>query len=140
MRRAFLRAGLVAVAMVTGGCPFIVPGGQERAPSGEAVQAIRQHATTRVDVLMLLGNPDYRIDDDRFFVYDWSETHAIIGLVISPYQNFLLGFEIGDKHALAIEFASDGSVARIDEFSGEGGQALWEGMRAWMSQSGATAR
>jgi hypothetical protein len=135
---------LFAAAMMSGGCPFFIPtpGVQENAPAAEVVQAIKPQTTTRTDVLMMLGDPNFRLEEDRYFVYDWNELHAIYGLAMPWGDPIAAG--VGGLGALAMEFAPDGRVARVKQFSRpdrkNAESELWGEIRAWMKASDAAAR
>jgi len=133
------------------GCPFLIPtpGVQHGAPSTEVMHKIEPKVTSRADVLMMLGEPDHQFEDDRYFVYDWSETRALIGIVIpAGYQAFPIGGGLGVRNALALEFAPDARVARVKVFSKDmqglqntgteqaaTAQALSEEIQAWMKEA-----
>jgi len=142
IERCFVRLALVAVAITTGGCPFIIPtpGAQINAPAEDVVQIIKPQVTTRTDVLMMLGDPNFRLGDDRYFVYDWSDVHVVFGAFVIPYGDPLVG-GLGHSHALAIEFAADSRVARLKEFAIMGTEReSWELIRQWIRASDGTAR
>jgi len=137
------------------GCPFILPtpGVQKGAPSQDLVLRIEPGVTTRTDVLMTLGEPDRRLEEDRYFVYEWSRTHAIVGVVVAGgYQADVLGAALGDRKALALEFGPDARVTRVKTFTrGMRGakdmgeeqprteRLLWKDVDEWMNQAGETA-
>jgi len=141
IERWFTRLVLLAVVTSGSGCPFIVPtpGAQINAPAEDVVQMIKPQVTTRTDVLMMLGDPNFRVAEDRYFVYDWTDIHAVVGVAVIPYAMPLMG-PLGHQHALGIEFAPDSRVARVKEFAKMGEQELWDDMRAWMEASDTTAR
>lgn len=119
--KAFAHACLLTCLITVSGCPFVLPtpGVQSHAPSPEAVLRIEPGVTTRIDVLMTLGEPDRRVEEDRYFVYEWSETHAVVGVIVGGgYQAGVLGTaELGDRNALALEFGPDARVTRVKTFS-----------------------
>ena len=138
------RLALVALAAVSGGCPFIIPtpGSQVNAPATEVLQAIKPQVTTRTDVLMMLADPNFRLEDDRYFVYDWRDTHAVVGVALPGGGVAAAG--LGDVHAVAIEFAADGRVVRLKDFAKpddkKGEPDLWGDIRAWIKSSDVTKR
>jgi hypothetical protein len=154
IRRGVAHALLLALVITAAGCPFFIPlpGPGPGAPSVDVLHRIEPGVTTRADVLLALGDPDFRLEDDRYFVYDWTETHAVMGVIIA-YGGAGGGVAaaVGDRHALAFEFAPDGRLARLNQFvkdrpaevsvgvgtaSGAGDAeaqaALWDDIRAWM--------
>lgn len=146
-------AVLVAFAIAASGCPFLIPtpGAHHGAPSTEVVRKIAPGVTTRVEIVMMLGDPDRRMEDDRYFVYDWRETRAVIGIVVPPGVP-IAGGGFGVRKALALDFAPDGHVARLNVFSKDTEglldldderaateRALWEDIRTWMKGAAASA-
>ena len=139
---------LLASAVTLSGCPFFLPtpGATARAPSHEVVLRIEPSVTTRTDILMTLGEPDDRVEDDRYFVYNWSETRAVIGVIIpAGYQAFPIGVGLGARSALVLEFGPDARVTRVKTFTRdmEGAEnvgheranterLLWDDIHAWM--------
>jgi outer membrane protein assembly factor BamE (lipoprotein component of BamABCDE complex) len=139
--RGAMRAALAALVITTSACPIFLPtpGANERGVDKQSVERFQARRTTRTDVLMTLGDPDYRLEDDRYFVYDWSETHAFVGVGLPG--GAIAGTGLGEQHALAIEFAPDNRVARLREFTHDSGnkeraeKALWQDIRKWMKGS-----
>jgi len=105
------------------------------------VLRIEPGVTTRIDVLMTLGEPDRRVEEDRYFVYEWSETHAVVGVIVGGgYQAGVLGTaELGDRNALALEFGPDARVTRVKTFTRSTQGVLWEDVDEWMNAAGETA-
>jgi len=116
--RALARAVALALVVTASGCPFFLPtpGVHERGLSREAVRKIEPNTSTRADVVLLLGNPDERVEDDRFFVYDWHETHAVLGFIVAA-GGAANGIAVvfGENRVLLLEFAPDGRVVRIGQ-------------------------
>lgn len=149
------RALLFAFAITGSGCPFFLPtpGIQHRAPSTDVVHKIEPKVTSRADVLMMLGEPDFRFEEDRYFVYGWSETWAVVGVVVpAGYQAYPIGAGLGARNALALDFGPDARVARVKVFSKEmeglqdvgkervaTERLLWDEIHAWMKTVDAPA-
>ena len=93
------------------------------------IAALKPGLTTRADVLMAFGDPTLRMEDDRYFVYDWSEVHWV-GAVGGAPQAY--PFNISDTHRLAIEFAPDGAIARLQRFARMKNMTLEEDFDAWL--------
>jgi hypothetical protein len=144
-RRAMIGALFLLFVISASGCPFLIPtpGIQAGAPSPEVVHKIEPNVTTRTDILMTLGEPDRRAEEDRYFVYYWRETRALIGMVLPP--GVPIGAGLGARDALALEFGPVGRVTRLKIFTRdmEGlqdagkerantEQLLWEDIQAWM--------
>jgi len=67
---------LFAVLVIHGGCVYIpIPAIDLQSQKGvvpdEAIKSLRQGKSNRADVLLLLGDPDERREQDRFFIYTW---------------------------------------------------------------------
>lgn len=93
------------------------------------VAALKPGLTTRADVLMAFGDPTLRMEDDRYFVYEWSEVHWV-GAVGGAPQAY--PFDISDTHRLAIEFSADGRIARLQRFARMKRKTLEEDFDAWL--------
>jgi hypothetical protein len=146
--RALICAPLLGFMISATGCPFLIPtpGAQYSAPRPEVVHKIEPNVTTRADILMMLGEPDRQAEEDRYFVYDWSEMRAIIGLILpAGYFAVPIGAGLGVRNALALEFGPDGRVARVKIFSrdmeglkdtgeerAKTERLLWEDIQAWI--------
>jgi outer membrane protein assembly factor BamE (lipoprotein component of BamABCDE complex) len=74
--------------------------------TNDSIEFIEPAKTTRADVLLRLGNPNHR-SDEQFFVYRWSRVHGFVSV------GFAGGGDIQKEHFLAIEFAPDNHVARF---------------------------
>ncbi len=74
----------------------------------DTVESFEPGKTTRADVLLRLGDPAKRLEEDRIFVYQWERIH---GYVISmfPQPNTY----IPRPHYLGLEFTPDGRVKRV---------------------------
>lgn len=128
-----LAAFLLTAAFVSGGCVVVVPS----PPMGiheitaEALAQLKPGETTRVDVLMTLGDPTRRLEGDRVFCYDWSEIHWV-GAIAVPGGGEPIAF--GDRHRLAIEFSEAGTIARLQQFSRYSPPTLDADFDAWVKQ------
>ncbi|HLZ33215.1 MAG TPA: hypothetical protein VKP13_04305, partial [Nitrospira sp.] len=67
----------------------------------------------RADILLRLGDPAERLDEDRFFVYYWLRTHGY-GFVGAGYSG--IGGGLPATHYLGIEFTSDNRLKRAKVF------------------------
>jgi len=109
----------VALLPFLAGCPFPIPGGVDREIREETIQQIKPGASTRADVLLSLGDPEQRIENDSAFVYSWTQRAGGVGF-IGPLYGFPIGGASGRScHALAIRFAPDGGVTQVKVFHGE---------------------
>lgn len=78
----------------------------------EDLESLRPGEVTRADVLLRLGEPSYRFEEDRFFMYGWTVTYGyvIIGTVA--------GFPVTAPHYLCLEFGSDSNLLRREQITG----------------------
>ncbi len=104
-----LAAALVATLLVAG-CIY-VPTPQHAHLGGhgligdEEAGRIRPGESSREDVLLLLGEPDYRLGDDRLFVYAWTR---IGGYLFSQGG----GGPVPRRNLFAVLFDGNGQVLR----------------------------
>jgi outer membrane protein assembly factor BamE (lipoprotein component of BamABCDE complex) len=133
MRRAASATVFLAAALAAQGCVMVLPSPPIRlnAVSAETLAQLKPGKTTRVDVLMALGDPSKRLDGDRVFFYDWQEVHWV-GAVGVPGGGE--PFALGDTHRLAIEFSADGTIARLQRLSSYSMPELEEKSGAWAKQ------
>lgn len=87
---------------------------------------IQADVTTRTDVLLQLGEPDFAWDHDRIFLYHWSTTDFAVLWAVGGYGSGNAGvYDLPKDHDLLIQFNSAGRVcrseivhgAKIDELS-----------------------
>ena len=107
----------LACASLLSAC-IVVPAGNLLGPAAvpaTAVAVLKPGTSSRVDVLMTLGDPDYRYGADRAFGYRWSETLA---WVIFGGGYSAAGFPIDEMQMLMIEFGDEGLIARLDIVTG----------------------
>ena len=81
----------------------------------ETIELFEPGKTTRADVLLRLGDPDKRLEDDRFFVYQWTREHGGWGVGIpTPYGAVTLAQgDFPRSHYLGLEFTPDNRVKRV---------------------------
>jgi len=109
-----LVAGLLAGAL--GGClllPVPVPKHGFGLISRETIARIAPGASSRIDVLFLLGEPRLRLGEDRAFLFEWEEARADWVLIAPGAAG---GAPISTLRALAVAFGPDGRVERVREF------------------------
>ena len=80
--------------------------------TNKTIESLEPGKTTRADVLLKLGEPGERMEDDRIFVYHWEQV-AGFGMVPTA-----LGGTITNDHYLGLEFGRDNRLKRVKEFSG----------------------
>jgi len=75
----------------------------------KTIESLEPGKTTRADVLLKLGEPGERLENDRIFVYHWEQ---VAGFGIGPTA-------LTNDHYLALEFGPDKRLKRVKEFSGD---------------------
>jgi outer membrane protein assembly factor BamE (lipoprotein component of BamABCDE complex) len=114
---AMVMLGRTALLVLTGlglsGCIiFPTPShGGERVITKEAIESFEPGTTTRADVLLRLGDPTKRLEEDRFFVYQWKRTHWYWGIFLGNGA----GGRFQYSHYLGLEFTPDNRVKRVKE-------------------------
>ena len=85
--------------------------------ANEVIEAFKPRETTRLDVLIRLGDPTERIADDRFFIYEWHTVDAIfaVNLIAGVYSAPVAG----TVHFLCFEFGPDNRLVQLREFEGD---------------------
>jgi len=76
----------------------------------ETIESFEAGKTTRADILLRLGDPAERLEEDRFFVYQWKRIHGYFfaGGGYSGVAAVLLA-----THSLGIEFTPDNQLKRV---------------------------
>ena len=97
----FLICGCLAFPTPEHGGPYI---------SEDAFKSLEVGKTRRADVLLRIGNPEERIQRDRFFVYAWERVAGYL-VVGAHYSGGAM--EITRRHYLCLEFADDGLLKRF---------------------------
>jgi hypothetical protein len=119
-RRTATASCLFLILVATSGCvilPIPTPAhGGAGVITEESVASLEAGKVTRADVLLKLGDPAERLQEDRFFVYRWELTHGYLMWAIS----FLgPGAGAGDIHALTgdhfllVEFLPGNRLRRL---------------------------
>ncbi len=106
---------LVLTGAALGGCILIptpsVVGYSEI--TNKTIESLEPGKTTRADVLLILGEPGERLENDRIFVYHWKQ---VAGFGMIPTA---LGGSMTNDHYLALEFGSDNRLKQVKEISGD---------------------
>jgi outer membrane protein assembly factor BamE (lipoprotein component of BamABCDE complex) len=122
-----------ACASLLSAC-VVVPAGNLPGPAAvpaATVAVLKPGTSSRVDVLMTLGDPDYRYAADRAFAYRWSETLAWV-IFGGGYR--AAGFPIDEMRMLMIEFGDDGSVTRLDIVNGVLSSTFNKAVDEWLGK------
>jgi len=76
----------------------------------EIIESFEPGKTTRADILLRLGDPAERLEEDRFFVYHWIRIHGYFAAG-GGYSGIVL--PLPAKHSLGIEFTPDNRLKRV---------------------------
>lgn len=106
------RKVLLGIVFLLAGCAPTIPHGLGRVYDRKSYETLHPGESTRTDVLMTLGEPLYRFEEDRFFMYEWEVVYAW-GYI--PYGPF---FPVCAPHYLCLEFAPDSHLVRCEHFIG----------------------
>jgi hypothetical protein len=79
----------------------------------EIIESFEPGKTTRADIILRLGDPAERLDEDRFFVYHWLRTHGY-GFVGAGFAG--IGGPLPARHYLGLEFTPDNRLKRVKVF------------------------
>lgn len=96
-----LRKALLCVVFLLAGCVPTIPHGIGVVYDKETFEALRPGEVTRADVLLTIGEPRYRFEENRFFIYEWD---MVVAWVYFPYG---LPFPLRVPDYLCLEFAPD---------------------------------
>ncbi len=91
------------------------PHGLGVVPDMDAIKSFRLQNSTRADVLLKLGEPRYRLDGDRFLIYEWEVAYGYL-VIGGPGAAFPL--PVSFPHYLCLEFGTDSRLVRQDHLIG----------------------
>ena len=75
----------------------------------ELIKSLEPGETTREDLLLLVGAPEYQLEQERYFIYEW-EVHE--SAIIVPGG----GREIVIAHYFCVEFDEENRIKRFAHF------------------------
>ena len=131
MARARIAIALAAAALAAGCIIVPTPPIPVDGIPQQRIDALEPGVTTRADVLMAFGDPTLRLEDDRYFAYDWGVVH-FAGAVGGAPQAY--PFVIPDSHRLAIEFDAGGRIARLHVFARMKTKTMEQEFEAWLKE------
>lgn len=112
-----LRKTVIILCLLATGCLPVPtpPHGLGVVLDEETFAALRPGEVTRADVLLTLGEPHHRLDEDRCLMYEWEVAYGyvIVGGAMQAYP-----IPVVAPHYLCLEFAGDGRLLRRDAFTG----------------------
>ena len=76
----------------------------------ETIESFEPGKTMRADILLTLGDPAERLEEDRFFVYQWKRIH---GYFFAGGGYTGVGATLLATHSLGIEFTPDHQLKRV---------------------------
>jgi len=116
-KRAFVGLpALIGILFLSGCLPIpTVPHGLEPVPDQEAVDSLRPGGSNRADVLLLLGEPKHRLDNDRFLLYEWlvAYGYVIVGGYTQAYP-----IPVAGPQYLCFEFGPESHLIRREHLIG----------------------
>jgi len=127
---------LLLLTTVVGGCLYIPTprygGGAGHQISDYSIKALEPGTTSRADVLLSLGEPMGRYEDDRFFFYTWEVGK---GILIVAWPGGGAGKPIFDEQMLALEFGADKRLIQVNLLHPVASISLQKQMEAWVKNS-----
>ena len=104
-------------ALFLAGCLPIptVPHGLDVVPDKEAFASLCSGAATRADVLLLMGEPKHRLDDDRFLMYEWDVAYGYV-LIGGGYSGAII--PVMAPHYFCLEFGPGSQLVRCEHLVG----------------------
>jgi len=106
---------LVGALFLAGCLPIpVVPHGLGVVPDKDAFKSLCSGAATRADVLLLMGEPKYRLDDAHL-MYEWDVAY---GYVVAGGGYNAVIIPVTAPHYFCLEFGPDSQLARCDHLVG----------------------
>lgn len=111
-----VRCGVCGAAVLLWAGCIIVPVnyrqyGSRRNVNESTASRLQPGVTTREEVFLMLGEPDYASDDGRRLGYGWSKVRMLV--MVGGYAGGWVG-EATRSHLLRISFDAAGRVAAVD--------------------------
>lgn len=104
---AFLPAGCLPIPMIPHGLGVVL--------DQEDFEALKPGEVSRSDILMNLGEPRYRIEADRFLMYEWTVAYGYV-IIGGAYQAYPV--PVTAPHYLCLEFTEDAMLLRREHLTG----------------------
>ena len=120
----------VLMGIVLGGCVIIpTPShGGVGVITAKTIESFEPGKTTRADVLLGLGNPAERLEDDRFFVYRWKRLDGYFVVGVLPWGTSIR------RHYLGLEFTPDNHLKRAKMFDRWRSDDSHHNLAEWMAE------
>ena len=116
-KRLFMfHAAAIGLLLLSGCLPVPTwPHAISVAPDKDACEAFVIGEATRADVLLVMGDPHYTLDDDRFFMYEWTVSY---GYVIIGGYTAAVPIPVTAPHYYCLEFGPDSRLLRREHLAG----------------------
>jgi hypothetical protein len=119
----FRLACLIIAAATSCGClliPVPTPGHSYGSTvSSSALDALKPGEVSRTDVLLAIGEPTRRSDNDHYLVYAWTVVYGYGVLFVGAgYSGDFRAFPVTAPNYLCLEFGPDATLVRRENFTG----------------------
>lgn len=130
-------ASLFAFIFISGSCIYVpIPANSLRSPKGvipdQLIDTLKAGETKREDLLLLAAEPDSRHENDRYFIYEWEVSEAIVAVPGG-------GSDVYIKHFLCVEFDGDNKIKRFEHFKSglfKSTTKVQQEVDDWMNETG----
>jgi len=123
-------ACMITISMTLSGCLFIpvpTPGHSLGSTvSTSTFESLRPGEMSRTDVLLEIGEPSYRSENDRYLIYAWTDVYGYGVLFVGAGYSgvFLPPMSLTAPNYLCLEFGPDSVLVRRENFHGEMNEKL----------------
>ena len=99
----------VTILFLCPGCLYIPYRAHiHRAPDERTLASIKEGASSKEDILLMLGEPDKVLDNERIFLYWWQEEYGYFAWYGSG------GGPVGSTHWLYIQFEENNIITKYE--------------------------
>lgn len=112
---------LMLLVTLLSGCIIPVPTpGHSYGPTvdKDTFDALQPGIASRADVLLTLGQPTSRLEDDRYLIYTWTVVHGYTVIVVGYYSGFILPVPVTTPNYLCLEFGANAELVRRENLRG----------------------
>jgi hypothetical protein len=136
----FIMMILFGVLLINSSCIYVpIPANSLLSQKGvipkDIIKSLKPGETTREELLLLVGEPDARYEQDRYFIYEWEVSEALVGTLGG-------GADVYIKHYFCVEFDEDNRIKRLEHIESGLIDRLYKNaseaqneMYEWMSES-----
>ena len=106
-----------AIVLIDSGCVYVptpaidTGSGKNGAVSHTTINSLKLGETTRGDLLLLIGMPDERYGQDRYFIYEWEAQEGLFYIGLGGGGS---GFDHIAVHYLCVEFDETSRIKRYE--------------------------